>query len=159
MATSDTGADQAWGMLVDVGEEERKAKMLQRYGELANLSEEERRSQMLAMAGSEYDLPADKLRTFTIFRLQVWLQLEPEVAQRISASYDAAMQKMPGLQAMRRVALVQTLAREFSSQDQERLVALMPNVFGGLKEVISPHRAEEAQPAPAKKGWWPFRKR
>jgi hypothetical protein len=118
--------DQAWGMLADVGEEERRTKMLQRYTELAAVPEVERVSRLLLMADAEYELPVDKLRTFTVSRLNVWLMLEPEVARRIS------------------------VAKEFPRAEQERLVALIPAVFGGV---------ELAKPAPAKKRWWPFGKR
>ena len=150
MATSDRKADQAWGMLADVEEEERRTKMLQRYTELGALPEEERVSQMLMMADAEHDIPNAKLRIFTISRLNVWLMLEPEVARRISDSFDAAMRKVPGLQTTRWVALAKSLAKEFPMGEQERLVALIPAVFGGVKL---------AEPAPAKKRWWPFGKR
>ena len=150
MATSDRKADQAWGMLADVEEEERRTKMLQRYTELGALPEEERVSQMLMMADAEHDIPNAKLRIFTISRLNVWLMLEPEVARRISDSFDDAMSKVPGLQTTRWVALAKTLAKEFPVDEYERLVALIPAVFGGVKQ---------AKPAPAKKRWWPFGKR
>jgi hypothetical protein len=142
--------DQAWGMLADVGEEERRTKMLQRYTELAAVPEVERVSRLLLMADAEYELPVDKLRTFTVSRLNVWLMLEPEVARRISDSYDAAMRRVPGLQTTRWVDLAKTVAKEFPRAEQERLVALIPAVFGGVELV---------KPAPAKKRWWPFGKR
>ena len=69
MAMSDVKADQAWGMLADTEEEERRTKMLQRYTEMVALPAEERASQMLTMATAEYALPDDKLRTFTLSRL------------------------------------------------------------------------------------------
>lgn len=150
MATSNREADRAWGVLADVGEEERRTKMLQRYTELAALPEEERVSRLLMMADAEYDLPDYKLRIFTISRLSVWLRLDPEVARRISDSYDAAMRRVPGLQTTRWVSLAEKLAKEFPREEQEQLFALLPGVFGGLK----PDR-----PAPAKRRkrpWWPF---
>ena len=164
MATPNIEADQAWGMLADVEEEdERRTKMLQRYTELAALPEEERVSQMLMMATAEYDLPDDKLRTFTISRLHSWMMLDQEVARRIAASYDTVMRKMPAQEAWRRVSMVQTLAREFPAEEQAQLVEIIPSVFGGLKEVLSAQRIQPATPAgpsaTAKRGWWPFGKR
>ena len=160
MAMSNTKADQAWGLFADADEEERRAKMLQRYVELASQPEDERTSQMVMMATAEYALPDDKLRAFTHSRLSVWLEMDPEVVQIVAASYDAVMQRMPGPQAMRRVSLVQTLAKDFPQEGRERLVALLPNVFGGLKEMLYSRRlAESAPTAPAKKSWWPFGKR
>ena len=131
MTTSDIPADQAWGKLADLEGEQREATMLQRYGDLEQLPARKRRTQMLAMARAEYGLSDEKLRAFTISKLRVWLRLDPMVARRIVASYDDAMQKMSTDQAMRRVALVQTLAREFSPEDQRALVSMVPGVFGG----------------------------
>ena len=162
MAMSNAEADQAWGMLAEVEEEERRTKMVQRYTEMAALPEEERMSQMLMMAAAEYDLSEDKLRTFTVSRLSVWLSLDREVARRVAASYDAVMKKMPGQQAMRRVGVVQTMAREFPAEEQAQLIELIPDVFGGLKEVLTRQHAQEAMAASSasvKKGWWPFWKR
>ena len=129
MAMSDVKADQAWGMLADAEEEERRTKMLQRYTEMVALPAEERVSQMLAMAKAEYALPDDKLRAFTLSRLSAWLDMDTESVQIIAGSYDAAMLKMPGPQAMRRVSMVQTLADEFSKQQQLQLIAIVPDVF------------------------------
>jgi hypothetical protein len=143
-------ADQAWGMLADLEEEERRTMMLQRYRELAPLPEEERVNRLLMMADAENELPKDKLRTFTLSRLNVWLMLEPEVARRISDSFDAAMRKIPGLQTTRWLGLAKTLAKEFPTEERERLIALIPAVFGGVDLV---------EPAPAKKRWWHFGKR
>ena len=72
------------------------------------------------------------------------------------------MLKMPGPQAMRRVSMVQTLAKEFSREQQLQLTAIVPSVFGGLKEMIEmpPIKSVAAVPAASgKKGWWPFGKR
>ncbi len=70
---SDMKADQTWGMLADLEEEEGRTKLLQRYTDLASLPEGERASQMLTMTTAEYDPPDDKLPTFTLSRLSVWL--------------------------------------------------------------------------------------
>jgi hypothetical protein len=147
-------------MLAEAEQEERQSKMLQRYTELSVLPGEERASQMLMMAKAEYDLPDDKLRTFTVSRLSVWLSMDTEVVQQIASSYDGAMKKMPGTQAMRRVSMVQSLADEFSREQQQQLIAMVPEVFGGLKEILSrPSIQSVPAPASAKKSWWPFGKR
>ena len=169
MTTPTPAADQAWGMLASATSEEREASMLRRYRELAALAEGERVNQMPAMARSEYALTDDKLRPFTLSRLRVWLKLESAVALRISASYDAVMLKMPGREAMRRVGLVQTLARDFSPEDEARLRELVPGVLGAvaprvaikrLQEELAQAPAAAASAKPAKKGGlWPFGKR
>ena len=127
------------------------------------LPAEERVSQMLAMAKAEYALPDDKLRAFTLSRLSAWLDMDTESVQIIAGSYDAAMLKMPGPQAMRRMSMVQTLADEFSREQQLQLIAIIPSVFGGPKEMIEmlPIKSVAAATpaASTKKGWWPFGKR
>ena len=82
MAMSDVKADQAWGMLADAEEEERRTKMLQRYTEMVALPAEESASQMLTMATAEYALADDKLRTFTLSRLSTWLDMNTEMTPK-----------------------------------------------------------------------------
>ena len=157
MTTPDTGEDQAWGMLADVEEGEREAQMQARYKELARLPEEERQSRLKAMVHTEYALSDEKLRRQTISRLRSWLRMDFELAQTVAKSYVAIMIQMPGTIAMRRVALDQTLAREFSLDEQGRLAAIDPQVFGPLS---APHPVARApaQPSevPPKKAWWAF---
>ena len=166
MATSNVKADTTWSMLADEEEKVRQSKMAQRYKELAALSEEERVSQTMRMLMAEYALPDAKLRAFTLSRLHTWLSLDKGIAQRVSASYEAVMLKMPGTAAMRRVALVQTLSRDFPLEQQVQMVELFPDAFGGLKEAIAARRRMEATSATAaataaqaKKSWWAFWKR
>ena len=158
MTTPDVVADTAWSELASVGSEERDAAMLARYVEMADLPEEARRGAMLTLTAAEYALSEELLFAVTMSRLRVWLQMDRPQAERIAASYDAAMQRMPGPAAMRRVGVVQTLAKEFSSEDQDSLVALVPGVFGGAPIGIHVPPVPEAarSAAPAKKSWWRF---
>jgi hypothetical protein len=71
------------------------------------------------------------------------------------------MQELPAQAAMRRISLVQSLSREFSAQDEDRLRELLPAVFAG-----APRRSAAAdvasasipRPAPVakRKAWWAF---
>ncbi|MBI4297187.1 MAG: hypothetical protein HY676_01510 [Chloroflexi bacterium] len=158
--TSGAELDQGWGLLADETEEQREKQMLERYGKVAALSEDERRSRLLAMAKAEYALSDAKLRSFTMSRLRVWLKMELEIAKKVADSYDAVMFLMPGPAAMRRVAIVQTLARGFSSKEQEQLRTLIPRVFADrpIGSAVAPGPA--AAPGPSiKKPWWAFWKR
>ncbi len=165
MGTPNIQQDQAWGALAGVPEAERRNAMKQRYVEVARLPEAELHARMLRMAHAEYALADAALRTFTLSRLQAWLELPEDSARKISASYDAVMQKMSGQAAMRRVSMVQTLARDFSAEDEARLRVLVPGVLGALPErqaaakLSQPAPASAARPEPAKKGIWPFRKK
>lgn len=86
------------------------------------------------------------------------MSLADEDAQRIVTSLEAAMQKMPASIAMHRVALVQTMAAEFTPQEADRLRDLLPSVFAGAHQ----HLSELALPpvitpaATSKKAWWKF---
>jgi hypothetical protein len=169
MTTSDTGADQEWGQIAALDAPERESRMQARYQDLATLPEDERRQRLRAMAQTEYALPDDELRSFTYSRLRVWLDLDPTVARQIAASYDAVMSQMPGPIAMRRVGIVQTLAKEFPPEDEERLRELVPAVFAGQphrvtvpppQDVAPPAQAAApSDPAPRSRPWWAFWKR
>ena len=162
MTTPDAGADQAWSMLVDLEDEgEREARMQDRYAELAALpQEEDRQSRLKAMAYAEYAYPEDKVRRLTISRLRSWIRMDLEAAQAVVKSYVVAMDQLPGAIAMHRVALDQTLAREFSPDEQKRLLVIDPTVFGPVVHV-KPVASAPAQPSevPAKKAWWAFWKK
>lgn len=161
MTTSEETADKEWRALADLELEEMEARMLKVLTELETLPDEKRLERRLAMARVEHDLSEKQLRAVTLCRLRTWLKLEPEVAKRTAASFETVMKKISGTQAMREIALVQTLAREFSPEDQQILVGLAPSVFGGapigLKVVKSEPSPRVKKPVrPAKKWWWPF---
>ena len=161
MSTPGTEVDAEWGKLLDLGDEERQAAMAKRYQELAALEEEKRRHKLMAMARAEYALSDEELRSFTASRLRTWLAMETQMAKRIASSYDSVMEKMPGGQAMRRVATVQTIHNQFSVDDRERLATMIPNIFIGAGIRAQVHKTQQPprREAPARKGWrqwWPF---
>ena len=164
MTTSEETVDKVWRALVALEPEKMQARMVEILTELNGLPDSERIERRLAMARAEYDLTDDELRKFTVSRLRAWLTLDRAVAKHMSDAFDDVMQKISGTQAMRQVGLVQTLARDFSLEDQETLVELIPNVFGGAPIGLSVSRVvQEAPPPqpeapakPAKKWWWPF---
>jgi hypothetical protein len=152
--------DEAWARLVTLPEREREAQMRARYLALATLSEEEeRRTRLRRMAESEYALTDDHLRPFTLSRIRVWLDLEDETAKRISASYDAVMAQMPGPAAMRWVAIIQTLAREFPLDAQAKLRALVPNVITTDIRPLTLGAGDYEKVSVSKRAWWAFWKR
>jgi hypothetical protein len=131
---------------------------------MAAMPETQRAERMLAMVQAEYTMSDQELRAFTTSRLKVWLALPEQEAKTISAAYDAAMLKMPGPQALRRVAKVQTVARVMSADDLHKLRALIPNILGALPNVNIAKRADigaltKVPERVEKKGWWPFGKK
>lgn len=160
MATSNGPADQAWGKLADAPEAQREQEMQRRYMELVELQEADRQGRLVTMANAEYALAPEQLRGFTLSRMRVLLKMPQPQAKLVALSYHAAMDKLPGTAAMRRVSLVQTLATEFSPEDQARLRELNPGIFAGMPAKTVKATAPAAAPPAAKKGgWWPFGKK
>lgn len=153
--------DQSWSALADLSAADREAKMAQRYTELTSLPEDQRVTRMVAMARAEYALPYEKLREFTMSRLRTWLKLDEKVAVPVVAAYDKAMLQMSSTSAMHRVALNQTLARDFSEEDRDRLSKLIPTGFGSFIQGINKARvlAKPPEKVITKKGWLPFGKK
>ncbi|MBI4199704.1 MAG: hypothetical protein HY535_04445 [Chloroflexi bacterium] len=157
MAKAASPAPGQWAALADLPEEARQAAMRQRYEEIARLSDNERVAVFSDMTQEEYQLPEDKLLAFTQSRLLVWLALGPEAAQKVAHGYDEAVSRLPASQAMRRVSSVQTVLRNFTSAQVERLDQLIPSI---TREV--PRRPQALTPATKpprvhkKKRWWKF---
>ena len=154
----------AWGALADASEEARQAEMRKQYEELAKLSEDERSSKMAQMIESEYALPESKLRAFTVSRLTVWIDMDVESARSIAGTYDQVMKRMSANVAMRGVGMVQTLAREFTPEQVDRLYVLIPAMIQhmprGEVSVLAHSEKEAAPPVERRrKSRWQFWKR
>lgn len=158
MTTADTGADPTWGILAERDEPERTAAVQARYTELAALPEDERRSRLRAMMQSEYALADAPLRTMTLARLRALLSMDADASRVVVASLDSVMNTLPGSAAMRRVSLVQTLAPEFSPDEQHELRERMPSVFGDRPRTEMLGGGAPATPLPERpaKPWWAF---
>ena len=160
-ASTDPGA---WGALADASEETRRAEMRKRYEELTQLSEAERSSMMAKLVESEYALSDDKLRIFTASRLMVWIDMDVQSAKSMAETYDHVMRETSANAAMRRVGMVQTLARGFTSEQIDRLYELIPSMIQHMPrgEVLVLGRGEEEAASPVerrRKPWWQFWKR
>ena len=145
-----------WVALADATEEVRAAEMKRRYEELAGLSEEERVKQLTEMARAEYEMPEDKLHTFTRTRLLVWIDMDQEQVVKVAHSYDAALQSLPGTLAMRRVGAVQTVARNFSAAQIDHLYAVIPTIVRQMPRIVVSSLATDASAGMKKKAWWKF---
>lgn len=149
-----------WAALADAPEETRRLEMRKRYEELALFPEDERIATLAKMAQAEYQLPHDKLWTFTRSRLLTWLEIDREKAKTVATSYDRAMQQMPASIAMLRVGVVQSVSRQFTLEQVGRLYELVPAVFREVPhQTLSPSaesRSQERigqQPAPPTPFW------
>ena len=151
--------DEDWGKLADTGDAEREAAMLARYNELAAMEEAPRDARLQAMANAEYALPDAQLRVLTLSRLRALLKMDPNQARTLVTAYDGVMRGMSANAAMRRVGMVQTLAADFTAEEEEQLRELVPAIFaaapkrGALDVEI---KTFERAPEPKKKAWWAF---
>jgi hypothetical protein len=143
--------------------QEREAAMRRGFEELARLPEAERQTRIRPMLQTLYtNLSDDQLRSYTISRMRVWLQMDAAMADTLAKSYDIVIDLMPGPIAMKHIALIQTLSREFSLEEQNRLRAMSPRVFGVLPSVAPVHAVaptKEAVEAERKKSGLKFWKR
>lgn len=152
---------EAWIELADLEELQRESLMVERYLELAGIPEDERQEQLRAIAPVEYALPEDKIQSFHRSRLRTWLRMDPAAARRIATSYDAVMQQLPGEVGMRRVSIVQTIARSLSLAEQEQLHVLVPHVFGETSHPTgeTTDRRQPTAAVRARRPWWAFWRR
>lgn len=147
-----TVEDSEWARIETLPEDQREAAMRARYLVLAAQPEEERRELLHAMALMEYALPDDRLKPFTRSRMKVLLTLDGASAKAVATSYDSVMNTLPGTAAMRRVALVQSLAREFTQAEQLVLKDLVPGIFTvQLSSLVAAPSVEKRS-----RPWWAF---
>jgi CheY-like chemotaxis protein len=156
-----SAAYKAWWQLAYLGSEERESRMAERYNELALLPESQQPGEMRPMVRVEYVLPDPKLSPFGQSRLRAWLNLEPEVAQRIVDVYNDVMRSLGTEVLMRHAQVARTLSQGFSEDEREQLLALDPSVFGATRpRAQAPEPAQPAEPAAQKRRWWwPFGRR
>ena len=115
-----------WADLACRPDSEREDYLQRFYAQLAELPEPTRLARLRTMVDATYALPDDEFRALTAGRLRAWLRLDGEAATRVAQSYDAVLRELPAGAAMRRVAVVQTLMRDLSEDDQRRLRELNP---------------------------------
>ena len=156
MAGSSSLEGRQWTDLAYLDESEREPAMEARYKELIDLPEEHRTKQLASMEAAVYDLPSDTLRSFTVSRLRVWLKMDHDIAQKISRSFDTITDEMDGDRAMKHIAVVQTMAREFSLEDQARLFRLFPRIYGALAPLVDILESVPATTIATQKPWWAF---
>ena len=167
--TTEAQLDMTWSALSDAEPSARISEMRQRFDALAGLDQAAREQQAESMIRAEYALEDEKLADFTESRLRAWLSLAADnlqVAQDVANAYNTAFERVPGAIAMRRAALVHTVARDrLTPEDMDVLYELVPrlvaNVPRASQEAVE-HAAELARKARGEpvvrraKPWWKF---
>ena len=147
-----------WTTLGNLDDGERESHILAKFTELSQATEAQRTDRVLPLVRAEFDLFDEKLRAITVSRMRVLLQMDPAAAKGISAAYRTALQQMPADAAMRRATQAARLRNEFSEEEQEKLLALTPDLFGAVA-TPAPTRAAPppaAQQSSNRRWWWPF---
>lgn len=139
MATVQHEVDHEWAdRLLNADASAWERLMIARYVDLAAMSEDDRQRRLRSMTFAEYAFADEDLRGSTLSRLRAWLTIDQDTAKKIAVSLDAVMAEMPGAVAWRRVALVQTMSREFTSRETLRLRELVPGIFGQDSQLARP---------------------
>jgi CheY-like chemotaxis protein len=148
----------SWTSLGNLDDTERESRILSKYTELAEASEAQREDRVLPLVRAEFDLFDEKLRAITVSKLRVWLQMDASAAKSIAGAYSAAMQQMPADAAMRRATQAARLRNEFSEEEQGKLLALSPDLFGRVAPPppTRPAPQSAAQQTSNRRWWWPF---
>ena len=167
--TTEAQLDMTWSALSDAEPSARISGMRQRFDALGGLDQPEREQQAESMILAEYALEDEQLADFTESRLRAWLSLAADnlqEAQDVANAYNKAFERVPGAIAMRRAALVHTVARDrLTPEDMDVLFELIPrlvaNVPRASQEAVE-HAAELARRAARdpvarrRKPWWKF---
>jgi hypothetical protein len=128
------------------------------YEAIAQLGEAERSGRLLELETALYKLDDAAVRAFTKVRFDALLSMDAALARSATAPYPALLDKLPGPSAMRHVAFLQTVAREYSQEDQARLKVLFPEALAAKADA----RPKPAASQPAGGGgraWWAFWKK
>lgn len=159
------GPDASWSGLSALDEEGRRAAITERYRHLVSADESQRLSELEGMVRAEYQLADAELYSFTLSRLRAWIQLrahDPGQASALARAYDQVFRRVPGELAMRRAAVVQTVARTDLQDDEvaaleEMVPALMQSVAhrssGGRTDLPARASEEPARRGPRWKFW------
>lgn len=149
--------DQSWAdRLSHADEAERETLMRLRYIALAGLPTDVREEKLRSMLLAEYSFPDATLREITKSRLRTLLNLDRQVALTVAASLDAVMASLPGAIAWRRVALVQTMSRDFTAEENLRLREFVPGIFGEPVATTMRTSTSSVSSEVARKPWWAF---
>jgi hypothetical protein len=159
MVSGSTIADR-WVALAAESDAERATKMRGILDEVLALGEVERATTVASMVQGEYGLDDAQLRPFTVSRLRTWLAIAAgnlEGAQSLARGYDAAFDKLPAAQAMRRSTIVQTVARmELTPEEVTGLFDLIPSIVRQVPRATQPTRHYDKPGDDKKKPFWRF---
>ena len=169
MAMSTIQPDASWAALAQAEPEECSKGIRQCYGEILQLPAEGMAERVAALAQAEYTLENAALEVMTAARLRVLLAMPPDDANRLVTAYDQVFNQLPAAMAMRRAAVIQTVAlHQFDADEVDGLFDLMPSVLRQVPristavkdmEILKAAAAEKEAAAQRRHPAWMFWKR
>ena len=157
-------SDESWSALAGLDAVTARSQMAERFRALTKLPAEEQREKLRSMIVAEYALDEPGLLEFTGCRLRSLLDIELPDAIAVSEGYAKIFNDMPGEMAMRRVTVVQSVARDMSATEVDALQHIVPGLLNSIPSMLR-HETAEAQTAQgsstastsaAKKPGWKF---
>ncbi len=139
-------SDESWSALAGLDAVSARSQMAERFRAITKLPAEEQREKLRSMIVAEYALDEPGLLEFTGRRLRSLLDLELKDAIAVSEGYGKIFNDMPGEMAMRRVTVVQSVAREMSAVEVDALQHIMPGLVDSIPSMLR-HETAEAQTA------------
>lgn len=156
--------DESWSALADIDPEAARSEMTERLRALVRLPANEQEEKLRSMINAEYALDEPRLLEFTARRLRSLVDLGLEDGKLVVEGYNNVFRDVSGDMAMRRVSVVQTVAREMSAAEVDELQHIMPSLLGQIPSMVAHHVGETGatpgSPPPvaaaAKKPAWKF---
>jgi hypothetical protein len=152
-----------WHEIAAMPAAEQPAMIARTYEVLAGMVEAERQARIVEMETMLYRQPDEQIMAFNQARLRAMLDLRNEAADAVTMVNAKLIDLLPGPMAMKHVGSVQTVAREFTAEEQGRLTDLFPKelvVKGDMKTAAA---AASGAPTPLvarqagkSKPWWAF---
>ena len=169
MTMSAIQPDATWAALAPLESEECSKGIRQCYGELLQLPAEDMTARVAALVQAEYALENTALEAMTAARLRVLLTLPQDDAGRLVAAYDQIFNQLPAKMAMRRSAVIQTVAlHQFNADEVDGLFELMPSMVQQVPrmsamtedmDILKAAAAEKQAAAQHRSPFWMFWKR
>ena len=131
-------ADTEWMALAELEEKDRLPVVKRRFDELAQEAFDERFNALRRMLAAEQALDGDGLTRMTLSRLRAWLAMNPDKAQLVAATLDAARNDLEGTCAPRTVRAVQEAVSRLAAAEVDNLSARAPS----FRHVISCHQRD-----------------
>lgn len=126
MAFESSVADRSWSELSELPAGDRREPMMKRLAAIATMEEPARSAAVTRMVRAEYELDEESLHSLTASWLRAWIDLhreDPQQATLVARAFASVFASAPSNLAMRRAAVVQTVARQSLTDAEVELLS------------------------------------